>query len=96
MMVLVSYDVSTTDSKGKSRLRKVAKECQNYGQRVQNSVFETIVDSVQLTALKSELIDVIDMERDTVRFYNLGNKWDSKIDTIGKDKGFRQDDVLIL
>ena len=96
MMVIISYDVDFTETQGAKRLRKVAKICEQYGVRVQNSVFETIVDSVQLTALKSELINVIDMERDTVRFYNLGNKWNSKIDTIGKDKGFRQDDVLII
>ncbi len=96
MMVIISYDVDFTETQGAKRLRKVAKICERYGVRVQNSVFETIVDSVQLTALKSELINVIDMERDTVRFYNLGNKWNSKIDTIGKDKGFRQDDVLII
>lgn len=96
MMVIISYDVDFTETQGAKRLRKVAKICERYGVRVQNSVFETIVDSVQLTALKSELINVIDVERDTVRFYNLGNKWNSKIDTIGKDKGFRQDDVLIL
>ena len=95
-MVIISYDVDFTETQGAKRLRKVAKICERYGVRVQNSVFETIVDSVQLTALKSELINVIDMERDTVRFYNLGNKWNSKIDTIGKDKGFRQDDVLII
>lgn len=96
MMVIISYDVDFTETQGAKRLRKVAKICERYGVRVQNSVFETIVDSVQLTALKSELINVIDMERDTVRFYNIGNKWNSKIDTIGKDKGFRQDDVLII
>lgn len=96
MMVIISYDVDFTETQGAKRLRKVAKICERYGVRVQNSVFETIVDSVQLTALKSELINVIDMERDTARFYNLGNKWNSKIDTIGKDKGFRQDDVLII
>lgn len=93
---MTGYDVDFTETQGAKRLRKVAKICERYGVRVQNSVFETIVDSVQLTALKSELINVIDMERDTVRFYNLGNKWNSKIDTIGKDKGFRQDDVLII
>lgn len=96
MMIIISYDVDFTETHGAKRLRKVAKICGRYGVRVQNSVFETIVDSAQFALLKSELNNVIDIERDTVRFYNLGNKWDSKISSIGKDKGFKQDDVLIL
>lgn len=96
MMIIISYDVDFTETHGAKRLRKVAKICERYGVRVQNSVFETIVDSAQFALLKSELNNVIDIERDTVRFYNLGNKWDSKISSIGKDKGFKQDDVLIL
>ena len=96
MMIIVSYDVDFSDTKGAKRLRKVAKICERYGVRVQNSVFETVVDSVQLSEMKLALSEVIDTELDTVRFYNLGNKWESKIDTIGRIKGFKQEDALIL
>ena len=96
MMIIVSYDVDFSDTKGAKRLRKVARICERYGVRVQNSVFETVVDSVQLSEMKLALSEVIDAELDTVRFYNLGNKWESKIDTIGRKKGFKQEDVLIL
>lgn len=96
MMIIVSYDVDFSDTKGAKRLRKVAKICERYGVRVQNSVFETVVDSVQLSEMKLALSEVIDSELDTVRFYNLGNKWESKIDTIGRIKGFKQEDALIL
>ena len=95
-MIIVSYDVDFSDTKGAKRLRKVARICERYGVRVQNSVFETVVDSVQLSEMKLALSEVIDAELDTVRFYNLGNKWESKIDTIGRKKGFKQEDVLIL
>lgn len=95
-MIIVSYDVDFSDTKGAKRLRKVAKICERYGVRVQNSVFETVVDSVQLSEMKLALSEVIDSELDTVRFYNLGNKWESKIDTIGRIKGFKQEDALIL
>ena len=96
MMIIVSYDVDFSDSQGAKRLRKVAKICERYGVRVQNSVFETLVDPVKLTELKTSLAEVIDSEADTIRFYNLGSKWESKIETMGKDKGFKQDEPLIL
>ena len=96
MMVIVSYDVDFSNNQGAKRLRKVAKICQRYGVRVQNSVFETLVDPVQLSELKNALADVIDSDADTIRFYNLGSKWESKIETTGKDKGFKQDEPLIL
>ena len=72
MMVLISYDVSTTDSEGKTRLRKVAKECQNHAQRVQNSVFEADLDYSTFLKLKARLIKLIDEEKDSLRFYYLG------------------------
>lgn len=96
MMIIVSYDVDFSNNQGVKRLRKVARICQRYGVRVQNSVFETLVDTVQLAELKTALSEVIDHDADTIRFYNLGSKWENKIDTIGKDKGFKQDDVMIL
>ena len=74
MLVLITYDVSTQDGAGKKRLRKVAKECVNYGQRVQNSVFECILDASQALLLKDKLLSIIDESQDSLRFYNLGAK----------------------
>ena len=79
MLVLVTYDVSTQDKAGKTRLRKVAKECVNYGQRVQNSVFECVLDSSQALMLKDKLLSLIDEEKDSLRFYYLGNKYQTKV-----------------
>ena len=96
MMVLVSYDVSTTDSKGKSRLRKVAKECQNYGQRVQNSVFEIDVDYGSFLKIKDSLLKLIDETHDSIRFYYLGNKYKTKIDHIGAKPSFDIEGTIII
>ena len=84
MLVLITYDVNTETASGKKRLRKVAKECQNYGQRVQNSVFEVLLDAAQLVVLKHELEKIIDTEQDSVRFYRLGNSYERRIETMGK------------
>ena len=84
MMLVVTYDVDTSDTAGKKRLRKVAKICERYGMRVQNSVFEVLVDAAQLVTLKSELEKVIDIAQDSVRFYRLGNTYESRIETMGK------------
>ena len=75
MMVIISYDVSTTDNSGKTRLRKVAKECQNHAQRVQNSVFEADLDYSSFLKLKHNLLELIDEDKDSLRFYYLGNNW---------------------
>ncbi|MBM4043806.1 MAG: CRISPR-associated endonuclease Cas2 [Planctomycetes bacterium] len=83
MMVLVSYDVATADKSGQARLRRVAKACLNYGQRVQNSVFECDVDPAQWTELKSRLIALIDENRDSLRFYYLGSKWQRRVEHVG-------------
>lgn len=83
LLVLVSYDVSTSSSGGTKRLRKVSKVCQNYGQRVQHSVFECIVDSTQYAILKKELMNVIDQEQDSIRFYRIGNNYKSKVEHFG-------------
>ena len=83
MMVLVSYDVATTDEGGPKRLRRVAKACRDYGQRVQYSVFECEVDPGQWTFLKQRLIDEIDLKRDSLRFYFLGANWKRRIDHVG-------------
>ena len=83
MMILVTYDVSFKSDTGPKRLRRIAKLCLNYGQRVQNSVFEIEVDMAQWTKLKNELIDVIDEEFDSLRFYYLGNNWERRVEHIG-------------
>lgn len=84
MMLVVTYDVDTSDAAGQKRLRKVAKICERYGMRVQNSVFEVLVDTAQLVVLKCELETVIDMEQDSVRFYRLGNFYEKRIETMGR------------
>ncbi|WP_212974929.1 CRISPR-associated endonuclease Cas2 [Bacillus sp. J14TS2] len=83
MLVLITYDVSTTSGEGRKRLRKVSKTCQNYGQRVQNSVFECVVDTTQYTTLKFELANIIDENQDSLRFYRLGNNYKTKVEHIG-------------
>lgn len=84
MMLVITYDVDTTDYAGQKRLRKVAKICERHGMRVQNSVFEVLVDAAQLTQLKLELEKVINKEQDSVRFYRLGNSYENRIDTLGR------------
>ena len=88
MLVLITYDVNTEDSAGRTRLRKVAKQCVNYGQRVQNSVFECQVDSVQYRQIKAILEGIIDKEKDSLRFYNLGDKYKNKVEHMGAKPGF--------
>lgn len=83
MMVLVSYDVSTQDKTGARRLRQIAKACRDFGQRVQYSVFEIEVDAAQWTALQHRLVQIIDPEKDSLRFYYLGQQWQSKVEHIG-------------
>lgn len=96
MMTLVSYDVSTVDADGRKRLRKVAKECTNYGQRVQNSVFEINVDYGTFLKLKDRLIKIINKETDSLRIYYLGNNWKSKIEHIGAKETYDSEGALIL
>lgn len=96
MLVLITYDVNTETSAGKTRLRKVAKQCINYGTRVQNSVFECVLDNAQLLILKSVLKDIIDEKVDSIRFYNLGNKHQTKVEHYGVDKGVRVEEALIF
>lgn len=83
MMVLVTYDVNTVEPGGTRRLRKVAKACQDYGQRVQNSVFEIEVDPAQWTTLKARLEGIIDPRLDSLRYYNLGSNWQHRVDHVG-------------
>lgn len=96
MMIVLSYDVDTTDAAGAKRLRKVAKICESYGCRVQNSVFELIVDPAQLVALKEKLTRIIDTERDSVRLYRLGSNWKPRIESLGRQLRLEQDGVMIL
>ena len=96
MMTLVSYDVSTVDAAGRKRLRKVAKECVNYGQRVQNSVFEVDVDYGTFLKLKDRLMKIIDEEQDSLRFYYLGNNWKRRGEHIGAKETYDPEGSLIL
>ena len=96
MMTLVSYDVSTVDAAGRKRLRKVAKECVNYGQRVQNSVFEVDVDYGTILKLKDRLMKIIDEEQDSLRFYYLGNNWKRRVEHIGAKETYDPEGSLIL
>ena len=84
MLLVITYDVDTTNPAGAKRLRKVAKICERYGMRVQNSVFEVLVDAAQLVKVKAELSRQIDAECDSVRFYRIGNSYANKIDIMGK------------
>ena len=95
MLVLISYDVSI-EEKGHKRLRRVAKACQNYGQRVQYSVFECVVDPAQWTVLKQKLINEINPELDSLRFYFLGSNWKRRVEHIGAKKSVDLDGPLIL
>ncbi len=96
MLVLVTYDVNTETGAGRKRLRKVAKECERYGQRVQNSVFECVLDAGQCKILKSTLVDIIDEDKDSLRFYYLGNKYQTKVEQFGKMRQFEPEGTLIM
>ena len=96
MLVLITYDVNTETDAGKRRLRKVAKQCVNYGRRVQNSVFECILDNTQCVSLKAVLEDCSDKEVDSLRFYYLGNNYKTKVEHMGVDRGTAADSTLIF
>ena len=96
MLVLITYDVNTETSEGRKRLTKIAKICCNYGQRVQNSVFECDLDASQMVIVKSQLLSIINGEKDSIRFYNLGNKYSSKIEQYGKIESYDPEGDLIL
>ena len=96
MLVLITYDVNTTTAEGKRRLRTVAKKCVAHGQRVQNSVFECLLDEAQYRMLKAELTQTIDVEKDSLRFYELGNKYQSKVEHVGAKRGYSPEEVLMM
>lgn len=96
MMVLIAYDVSTESPGGKARLRKVARQCVNYGQRVQNSVFECLLEPAQFTTLRAKLEKIIDPRVDSLRYYNLGANWDSRVTHVGAKPTYDPEGVLII
>ena len=96
MLILVTYDVYTETAAGRKRLRKVAKVCVDYGQRVQNSVFECLLDAAQYAAFKAKLIALIDPETDSLRFYQLGNQYKNKVEHVGRAPQWDQDDILLI
>jgi CRISPR-associated protein Cas2 len=95
MMVVITYDVSTETDAGKSRLRRVAKQCQNYGQRVQNSVFECIIDPARLKLLQATLEKIINPEEDSLRYYYLGDEARCRIEHVGAKPGIDLRGTLI-
>lgn len=96
MMTLVSYDVSTADASGRTRLRKVAKTLEDYAQRVQNSVFEVNVDYATFLTVKDKLIKLIDPKKDSLRFYYLGNDWKKKVEHIGAKAGYDSEGLIMF
>jgi CRISPR-associated protein Cas2 len=96
MMVLVAYDVETETKAGQRRLRRVAKMCQNFGQRVQFSVFECLVDPAQWVALRSKLVGEIDPAKDSLRFYFLGANWQRRVEHVGAKPSYNPQGPLIL
>lgn len=96
MMVLVTYDVNTETDGGKKRLRKVAKQCEDYGQRVQNSVFECLVDPVQFAQLRKRLEAIIDIEKDSLRYYFLGANWKRRVEQVGAKSTYDPEGLLMV
>ena len=95
MFVIIAYDVNTTSLGGTKRLRKISKECVNYGQRVQNSVFEVNIEYAKFIQLKDRLIKIMDKKTDSLRFYYLGNNWKKRIEHIGAKEGYDSEGILI-
>ncbi len=95
MMVLVTYDVNTETPEGRKRLRQVARECVNYGQRVQHSVFECLLDPTQFAKLKHNLCNIMDNDKDSIRFYYLGSNWQNRIEHFGNKKGYDPEGLLV-
>lgn len=96
MLVLITYDVNTENAAGRRRLRLIAKQCVNYGQRVQNSVFECLLDAAQYRMLQAKLCAIMDKESDSLRFYNLGNNYNSRIEHFGAKASYDPGDTLIF
>jgi len=96
MMVLITYDVNTETTVSRRRLRRVAKVCEDFGQRVQNSVFECVVDSAQWAKLRNKLVGIINEEQDSLRFYFLGNNWQGKVEHVGAKATYDPEGPLIV
>lgn len=96
MMVLITYDVNTETSAGRKRLRQVTRKCVSHGQRVQNSVFECLLDAAQFAVFKSELTSLIDPDLDSLRFYQLGNNYKNKVEHVGVHPLVEQDGLLMF
>ena len=96
MLVLITYDVNTQDAPGRKRLRQIAKQCVNYGQRVQNSVFECLLDPAQCRLLQAKLCKIMDPEKDSLRFYYLGNNYKNKVEHIGVKESMDMKGTLIM
>lgn len=96
MLVVIAYDVNTETTAGRKRLRQIAKQCVNYGQRVQNSVFECLLDAAQCRALQAKLREIMDESQDSMRFYYLGNRYESKIEHFGRGAGYEPEGILII
>lgn len=96
MLMLITYDVATGDSAGRRRLRRVARACQDFGQRVQYSVFECQVDPAQWAALRSRLINEIAIDEDSLRFYRLGANWRSKVEHVGAKASYDPDGPMVV
>lgn len=96
MLVLITYDVNTETASGKKRLRQIAKQCVNYGARVQASVFECLLDAAQYRSLQAKLCAIMDSEKDSLRFYNLGNRYENKIERFGRADAYRPEETLLI
>lgn len=96
MLVLITYDVNTQDVQGSRRLRRVAKVCVNYGQRVQNSVFECLLSPAELCIVKGQLLNVMDDQKDSLRIYNLGNNYKTRIEHYGAKQTYSPEDPIII
>ena len=96
MLVLITYDVNTENAAGRRRLRQIAKQCVNYGQRVQNSVFECLLDTAQCKQLQARLLSIMDKDRDSLRFYYLGERYENKIEHFGCKATYMPEEPMIL
>lgn len=96
MLVLITYDVNTEDASGRKRLRQIAKQCVNYGQRVQCSVFECLLDAAQCRSLQAKLLSIMDLKKDSLRFYYLGNHYENRIEHFGVKTSYLPEEPLIL
>lgn len=96
MFVLITYDVSTLTAEGRTRLRKISKQCQNYGQRVQNSVFECVIQPADWVVVKDKLIRIIDKEKDSLRFYYMGKNYKQNVEHVGVKEALDFEGVIIL